>query len=450
MCLRPMPNLAEQRMLIMNDRPYSSVVVLGAGLSGIACARRLPGSRVFEAKSYIGGHSASHAFEGFHFDEGAHICHSKDEEFLDLIGVKTRADVVNVASKTASWDDGSWLPYPVQNHLHALPTKARIEALKDFVNAQIAQADASAPVDYESWCRSQYGRYLTENYYRRYTEKYWRMTMAEMDTDWFKGRLMPSQVDSVLAGAIASQVDRQPVFTQFRYAARGGFLALMQPLLHGVEVTLSEPAVRVDQKDKKVTFASGREELYETLVSTVPLPLLIGMMTDVPQSVLRATAQLKWTQLICINFVVARTNVVPWHWFYIYDSDIEASRVSVPSYLSLHKGKETLIQAEVFRRYDESFDLDNLKEKVVSELCPVLGITRTEICAVEARHVPFGYVIPCLGHAAASEEIITWLKLQSIETAGLFGRWKYLWSDEAYRSGEQAAHSVKTTYSTYS
>jgi protoporphyrinogen oxidase len=434
----------------MADRSYSSVVILGAGLSGVACARKLRGSRVFEAKSYIGGHSASHAFDGFHFDEGAHICHSKDEDFLDRIGVKTRSDIVDVASKTANWDGGSWLPYPVQNHLHALPTQARIVALKDFVNAQIAQAGAPAPLDYESWCFSQYGRYLTETYYRRYTEKYWRMTMAEMDTDWFSGRLMPSQVDSVLAGTIASQVDRQPVFRQFRYAAQGGFLALMQPLLDGIEVTLSEPAVRIDHKKKKVTFASGREETYETLVSTIPLPMLIGMMTEVPQKVFTATAQLKWTQLICINFVVARANVVPWHWFYIYDSDIEASRVSVPSHLSLHMGDETLIQAEVFRRCDEPFDLDNLREKVVGELCPVLGITRAEISAVEARHVPFGYVIPCLGHAAASAEIIAWLKMQSIETAGLFGHWKYMWSDEAYRSGEQAADRVKTISPTYS
>jgi protoporphyrinogen oxidase len=445
-----MPNLAGRRMPFMADRPFSSVVILGAGLSGTACARQLPGSRVFEAKSYIGGHSASHAFAGFHFDEGAHISHTKDEDFLDRIGAKTRADVVDVPSRTANWDGGSWLPYPVQNHLHALPAQARVEALTDFVNAQIAQAGAPAPVNYESWCLGQYGRYLTETYYKRYTEKYWRMTMAEMDTDWFNGRLMPSQVESVLAGAIASQVDRQPVFTQFRYAAQGGFQALMQPLFDGMEVTLSEPAVRVDHKKKAVTFASGRKETYETLISTIPLPTLIAMMTDVPQRVLEATAQLKWTQLICINFVVSRANVVPWHWFYIYDSDIEASRVSVPSHLSQHTGDETLIQAEVFRRCDEPFNLDELKEKAVSELCPVLGITRAEIRAVEARHVPFGYVIPSLGHAAASAEIIAWLKRQSIETAGLFGRWKYMWSDVAYRSGEQAADGVKARSSTYS
>jgi protoporphyrinogen oxidase len=445
-----MRNRAEPGLRIVADRPYSSVVILGAGLSGVACARQLPGSRVFEAKSYIGGHSASHAFAGFHFDEGAHISHTKDADFLDRMGVKTRTDIVDIASRTANWDGGSWLPYPVQNHLHALPTQARIEALMDFVNAQIAQAGKPAPRDYESWCLSQYGRYLTETYYKRYTEKYWRMTMAEMDTDWLNGRLMPSQVDSVLAGAIASQVERQPVFTRFRYAAQGGFQALMQPLLEGAEVTLSEPAVRVDQKEKRVTFASGRVETYETLISTVPLPTLIGMMPDVPQKVLKATAQLKWTQLICINFVVARANVVPWHWFYIYDSDIEASRVSVPSHLSQHKGDETVIQAEVFRRCDEPFDLDSLKEKAVRELCPVLGITREEIRAVEARHVPFGYVIPCLGHAAASGEIIAWLKKQSIETAGLFGRWKYMWSDVAYRSGEQAADGVKALCSTYS
>jgi protoporphyrinogen oxidase len=270
--------------------------------------------------------------------------------------------------------------------------------------------------------------------------------MAEMDIDWFNGRLMPTQVNNVLAGAIASQIDRQPVFTEFVYPIRGGFHALMKPALAGADVTFQEEAIHVNPSSKIVTFASGRQETYQTLVSTVPLPTLINMMSGVPGNISEATSKLKWTQLICINLVIDRAGAIPWDWFYIYDTDIEASRVSVPSNLSLYEGPETLVQAEVFRRSDEAFDLEEIKVKTVRELCALLGLKPADIRAVEARHVPFGYVVPTLGHASTSSEIIDWLKAKSIETAGLFGRWRYLWSDVAYNSGEETAGRIKTSH----
>ena len=44
-----------------------SVIVLGAGLAGLGCARELPGCRVFEAAAEVGGHAASHPLGGAWF-----------------------------------------------------------------------------------------------------------------------------------------------------------------------------------------------------------------------------------------------------------------------------------------------------------------------------------------------------------------------------------------------
>ena len=62
-----------------------NVIILGGGLSGLGCALTLPDSTIYEASDHPGGHGYSHKLNGFAFDEGAHICHSKDQGWLDLI-----------------------------------------------------------------------------------------------------------------------------------------------------------------------------------------------------------------------------------------------------------------------------------------------------------------------------------------------------------------------------
>jgi protoporphyrinogen oxidase len=195
-----------------------NVVVLGAGLAGLGFARHYPGCRVFEAESEPGGHARSHEFAGAWFDRGAHICHSQDKVWLDLVTAggpmneMTRSVVLNHKA-------GHWFAYPVQNHLADLPEADREAALSDFLSAQEHYAGRT-PKNYEEWCRFQYGDFLTENFYRLYTAKYWHVPMAELATDWLGGRLLPSQVETIVAGARGHQEETQAVFRTFRYPRR--------------------------------------------------------------------------------------------------------------------------------------------------------------------------------------------------------------------------------------
>lgn len=421
---------------------YSSVVILGGGLAGAGCAQQLPGAQIFESKPYLGGHAYSHTWKGYHFDEGAHICHSRDEAFLSSIEVPKRGDIHQVVSKTGNWDRGRWFSYPIQNNLYQLPADERIPALSDFVRAQIEKKNP--PENYEQWCRAQYGDTLTDTYYKRYTDKYWRTTMAQMDIDWLSGRLLPSQVDRVIAGSVASQEENQPVFSKFIYPRQGGFMGLMQPLFNSIKATLNERAVSIDLKQRRVTFASGRTESFEQLVSTIPLPTLINIIKDCPTHIKDATAKLQWTQLICVDFIINRPAVTPYHWFYLYDTDIETSRVSVPTNLSGSTGPHTAIQAEVFRNHNETFNADAIGELTLKQLTKVLNYTADEVIDARTNVCNFSYVTPFLGHAAVTQGILDWLEQQGIFPAGLHGRWKYVWSDAAYRSGEDAAQKIQS------
>lgn len=420
--------------------PDRNVVVLGAGLAGLGFARHWPGCRVFEAEAEPGGYARSHEFAGAWFDRGAHICHSQDNAWLqELAGAGALHEMSR--SVVLNHKAGHWFAYPVQNHLADLPTEDCAVALRDFLSAQ-EMYRGREPRNYEEWCRFQYGDFLLENFYRFYTAKYWHVPMAELGTDWLGGRLLPSQVETILAGARGRQEESQAVFRTFRYPRQGGFFGLVAHLYAGIDLRVNKRAVRVDEARRCVEFADGTAEEYETLVATLPLPGLIRMMPDVPADVREAAARLRALRHYCVNLIVERESLSPAQWFYVYDPDIAVSRVSFPFSLSGEASGKTAVQAELFLPADARPDEESLRDKAVGDLARILGFDSSAVVAAEIRCHPVSYVISDLNRAAAVHHVRAWLRGRGIETAGLFGNWAYIWSDRAYASGRDLARAM--------
>ena len=417
-----------------------NVVVLGAGLAGLGFARHCPGCRVFEAEATPGGHARSHEFAGAWFDQGAHICHSQDGAWLKLVGAATPLHAMT-KSTVLNHKAGRWFAYPVQNHLFDLPKADREAALMDFLAAQ-EKYRGREPKNYEEWCRFQYGDYLVENFYRLYTAKYWHVPMAELATDWLGGRLLPSQVENIIAGAQGPVAEKQAVFRMFRYPHRGGFFAMLAQLADGVDLRLNKRAVRVDAAERIVAFADGAAESYDALVSTIPLPELVGMMPDAPADVRAAAAKLRALRQVCVNLVVDRESLSPANWFYVYDPDIDMSRVSFPFSLSGERNGRTAIQAEIFLPPVARPDEAALMEKALADLGRLLKFPASAVLAAEIRAYPLSYVVSDLARAAAVRHVRDWLRGRGIETAGLFGNWEYVWSDRAFADGRALAQSL--------
>ena len=418
-----------------------NVIVLGAGLAGLGFARHWPGCRVFEADAAPGGHARSHAFGGAWFDRGAHICHSQDETWLKLVGAATPLHEMT-KSTVLNHKAGRWFAYPVQNHLFDLPPADREKALADFLAAQ-EKYRGREPRNYEEWCRFQYGDFLVENFYCLYTAKYWHVPMAELATDWLGGRLLPSQVANVVAGAQGPVEEKQAVFRTFRYPRRGGFFAMLAPLADGVDLQLNQRAVRVDAVRRRVGFASGLEADYDALVSTVPLPDLVEMIPDAPADVRAAAAKLRALRQICVNLVVDRESLSPANWFYVYDPEIDVSRVSFPFSLSGERNGRTAIQAEIFLPQAARPDENALLEKALGDLGRLLKFPASAVLAAEIRGYPRSYVVSDLDRGPAVRHVRDWLRGRGIETTGLFGAWEYVWSDRAFAGGRALAQALQ-------
>ena len=156
-----------------------------------------------------------------------------------------------------------------------------------------------------------------------------------------------------------------------------------------------------------------------------------------------AAAKLRALRQICVNVVVGRENLSPANWFYVYDPEIDVSRVSFPFSLSGERNGRTAIQAEIFLPQAARPDESALLEKALADLGRLLKFPASAILAAEIRAYPLSYVVSDLARGPAVRHVRDWLRGRGIETTGLFGAWEYVWSDRAFAGGRALAQALR-------
>jgi protoporphyrinogen oxidase len=308
------------------------------------------------------------------------------------------------------------------------------------------ESEPGRPVDYHEWLLRQYGETLTVEFYEVFTRKYWRHDTHALGVDWLGGRLIPSAIPTIIGGAFASPDPSEVGFNRFHYPRSGGFYAFFGPMFDKISAHTLHEATEIRSVERSISFANGKTAEYEVLVSSIPLPRLISITTDAPQSVRDAAAALRHTRLICVNVVLDDARLRDVDWMYIYDEDVPPSRVSFPGNLSgaAGDGGRFALQAEVFRRPEESINLEAIGASSLDRLASVVGFDiGSDLHAMAVEDVPYAYVVSDRERSRSVAHIQEWLQSREIYTIGLYGRWNYIWSDQAFQSGVYRARQVR-------
>src|SRR5262245_47742486 len=298
-----------------------SVIVLGAGLAGLSAAHHLGGDcEVFEKKFYIGGHCHTRRVDGFNFDEGAHVFFGKDDcsrKFvLEPLGaelISQRAEIWN------NYGERRYGRYPVQANANALPSDLATRCVVDFIESSHLP---NRPVkSYEDWCYASLGKTFAEEFLLKYARKVWTVEPSELNTEWLGsqagGRISRPSLDQVVRGAIDPAPQTLNYLTEFQYPAAGGFGKLAEPIAAGLrKINLGCGVTCIESVARRISFADGSVRSYEAAISTIPLPSLVRLTVDAPETVRRAASNLMWTSLRCVNLGIARPDVGPGHWVY--------------------------------------------------------------------------------------------------------------------------------------
>ncbi|MCI3926321.1 FAD-dependent oxidoreductase [Paenibacillus sp. TRM 82003] len=421
------------------EQPLAGLVVLGGGAAGLGAAytaqqfgERAP---IYEARERAGGLLDFFTIgEGYRFDHAVHLSFTKDPEARSIFD---RTPYHTHHPTPYNYEDGVWLKHPVQNNLYPLSAEEKVEAIESF----LARPPLRDGDTYRDWLISQYGRFVADRYPIRYTRKYWTVDAERLTTDWIGRRMYRPKLKEVLRGAFTSETENVYYAPEMRYPKKGGYRAFLDPLLSRCRVLTGKKAILIEAKRKRVEFADGSSVFYDKLISSLPLPVVVGLLDDVPHDVRHAATGLWATSAALVSVGLRTPHRAPSLWFYIYDEAIAAARVYSPSWKSADNAPEgaSSLQFEIYfsRHKPLGMDRDTLVEHVLAAMERMGVADRSDVVATDAREIPYANVAFDEGMAERRTKVREYLSSIGISTVGRFGEWDYLWSDQSLMSGRR-------------
>ncbi len=429
----------------------TKIAILGSGMAGFGAAHRLHAegmpSTLYEKRPYHGGHTSSYKFEDrYVFDEGPHVSFTKNERIKALFAESVHNEYLSFATKVNNHWKGYWIKHPAQINLYGLPGDLVAKIIRDFVHAQYTPYGEIR--NYEDWLRASFGNTFAETFPMEYTVKYHTTTADNMSTDWVGPRLYRANLEEVLRGALTPASADVHYIEGFRYPTYNGFVSYLNMFLAQTEVKVGHKLVGIDPRAKRLTFENGAAAPYDQIVSSVPLIDLIPMIQGTPRDVLEAASRLACSEAVIVSLVVDRPDLIDAHWTYFYDRDYYFTRLSTPHLQSpknVPPGCGSL-QAECY--YSKKYrPLDRKPEECIEPVIKDLyrcGLLREgdKILFKHAMHIAYANVIFDLERASALATVHGYLDDLGIAYCGRYGDWAYIWTDESFVSGENAAQRI--------
>lgn len=412
-------------------------LILGGGISGLgasyALSKRGKNNVIVEKESTYGGLCSSFEINGFTFDKFVHFSFSANP-IVNQLFKDSVPDTLHHIPNPYNYYFGCWLRYPAYLDIKKLPNSERERLMLDFINRE--HTTCSNPSNYEEWLRWSFGDYYAEKFPLTYAKKYWIKEAKEMRTEWIQNRISrPSIADILPANGTSA---KEPVYyaKELRYPMVGGYGAFLKSLRQGADIRYNKEVIGVDINNKEAYFSDGSIMQYRRLISSLPIPELIKIIKDVPSEVTRQCSRLEFTSgyYICVAF---KSSEIPQHlWWYIYDDDILASRVSSPSLQSPLNAPDgcSSIQIEVFCKgcfYEEK----ELVHKTIDKLVEKRLIKRDDILFYYIGFAKYANIIFSKPIFDSRQYIRNFLKECDVDSVGRYGEWDYFWSDQSLLSG---------------
>ncbi|KQS24771.1 NAD(P)/FAD-dependent oxidoreductase [Dyadobacter sp. Leaf189] len=290
----------------------NEIVILGAGITGLAAASKLGENvTVFEKSGRPGGLVQSHCFDGgYWFDHVLHIFHCNNPEILNK--VNNLLGPVLFECPPVAWIEtaAGVARYPFQLNLGSLSTEAKISCIKDFSAAFYQQKDFSG-MSYGEYLINAFGKTMCELFYYPYNEKLWKLPLNEISTNGQLWNLHRPSFDEILRGLIEPNVSRETYNTKAFYPRpeTGSAIRGMEVLSQGFakkvrKLHLKSEIVGLDPQKRVVTFMQeGEIHTYRYdrhCLSTIPLPALMRMCAGVPDKLIKEVEKLKWVKVLSI------------------------------------------------------------------------------------------------------------------------------------------------------
>ena len=395
------------------------IAVLGAGISGLSVARMLKEKGhsviVYEKNPNAGGLARTRVTNGYTYDmHGGHIFNSKHPEVVDWVFSLLPKDKWKFTVRNSKiYFGGKYVSYPFELSLCELDPKLAADCCRDFVEAQ----DGPEPDNFHDWLIWNFGESIANAYMIPYNEKIWNYPLRDMETNWMQGKMpLPTKEEMQRSLLLKDPSERKMPHSTFYYPIDGGIQSLVDAISEGINVRTS---FKIDSIEKNENgWIINGEERFDTIVSTIPLPVLPSVM-HLPDQINGAIAELKFNSLTTVLFDCEKTDI---SWLYIPSHDYRSHRIVYQSSFSPNITPDKNRGCGAIEIIGERFDVDDSLYKDGKVLPCGLGFDNI----IDSEFTEYAYVIHDKRYRNATDLIRNYFaEDKSFVLLGRWGTWSY-------------------------
>jgi protoporphyrinogen oxidase len=426
-------------------------IIIGAGLTGLSASLNYGRNNclVLEKDARPGGLCKSEKDNGFTYDYTGHLLHLRDPYVKSLVMELLGDNFVTRNRDACIYSSGVFTRYPFQANLFGLPQKIVDECIRGFVESKLLYNREKKPdiskISFRDWCLRTLGKGISRHFMLPYNTKLWQTDPALLTTKWI-GRYVPQPtLQEVISGAGHDSTKRVGYNAFFYYPERGGIGAFTDAVTKRAgEIRTGVKISEISLKGKFV-IVGGEKIYYDKIVSTMPLPELLSVVSDLPSAIRGLGKKLNWTSVLNINIGVNRKGISKSHWVYFPEKKFPFYRAGFYGNFSgrLCPSGTSSMYIEIAyknRRIDAEKSYENAIRGLIESGILKRGDKIVSKCILD---IPFGYVIYDADRETALQPILKFLKKNSVLSTGRYGGWKYSTMEDAILDGREAAQWMK-------
>lgn len=400
------------------------IAVIGAGVSGLACARMLEAKgcrvQVFERSARPGGLIRCERVNGslFHLC-GGHVFNTKNSAVADWFwSIFSKDKDFHLANRNSAvcMEDGRFIQYPIENHIYQLDERVQALIIDDWLTGSVGSIDNFA----EFLC-GRFGRTLYELYFEPYNRKVWRRDLSCVPLEWLQGKLPMPSIKEMLLANINRVAEKTFVHSTFWYPKKNGSQFIADTLAAGLDIAynydvteicrLESGRVSVNGEDfDEAVFCGNLKELPAILGRGMPLD---GFATEIERLEFHGT-----TAVFC------ETDEIPYSWFYQPSQRHQSHRFICTGNFADTNNSPGKMTSTV--EFTDSMTEEEIKRQLAyMPFCP----------KYLTRHYS-RYTYPIQGHNTRQmvRDLKVKLRACGIHLVGRFAEWEYFNMDAAIAS----------------
>ena len=397
------------------------VVILGAGPAGMSAAWRLTKLgypvTVLERDGAVGGMGRTIKVGDYSVDFGPHTFHIREtpesKEILKTITPFFGVDPLTLVRGTRVLLRGKEYVYPLEmlQVLFGVSPLLSARILFDYSTATLKSffAPAKQEHSFEEWGVRNLGRTLYDLCFGIYSERVWGLPTSQISSKQAQ-RVAKLNLKNIILRTFGIKADPTTYFTKYFYP-RQGISLLYESMAKevaagGNSVVLNAPAVRVERTGDRVSRVvyrtpAGEESIdCDILLSTLPLPVLVGMTSPaLSPAVVDHAARLRYRSLKLIYIALKRPQLTDYHWVYLLDHHFRVNRMSEQKNVSpdMVPKDRTILCIELSLWKDEPLwqaSDEEIYRLALGDLMKMgYGVTESEVDAYYVTDIPTAYPV---------------------------------------------------------